>query len=617
MERREMNSMPRRLFVGLRARAHRDERGFTMLETVIALGIITSALVSLAYTATSGFRYVAFAREKQAADQIANQKSEEVRGLAYSKIKQGLKTENLATDPYVASCSGVYKLQLPGTSSCTGEKVVSTSGLANVAPLVPNNGTIGKAQGYPVDYTWRVYISNDCPAVSASCATATPYRITVYVSWDSPNVTGPSEKVQVQSYSWSPAGCVSSNTHPFSAPCQPFYYGQALFPAGSITASGSIANTSFMSASLLLTGAESNVQQEQVSQVQGKVTPTAVTLVDDDACENLLCSSGATSSRTTAADADPSGTTPNYASVTLAAGPLSTYTTTSGDGLTSLTVGNTAGDSGASQAAVTANSSSYPCPPNPPQASSETDGLPCGGSKMRQAGVSSMTLQATASGATLGSTTVASVAAPSPAADSWTFADRETVTGQDTIEDTVDRQIGRVNIGGLPANLTAPAGWDQAFIVLTGYHDKVFATAGTSAAAPTATISAGSLKYWNGSGYTTKDLTTTGTNGRDYSVSTFDQSVTGTISGQTVVVRLQLSAGATLKMASVPTTSSTPSGSGSITRTNVTSTIGSPVSGTFTYTVTINGNQVANLSLVVDLGTITAKSNYQAAPTAG
>jgi type II secretory pathway pseudopilin PulG len=609
-----MRPLPRRLVERLRARVHRDERGFTMLETVIAIGIITSALVSLAYTATGGFRYVAFARERQAADQIANQTMETVRGLAYIKIKQGLKTETLATDPYVESCSGTYRLHLPGTASCAGEKVVTTSGLATVAPLVPNTGTIGRSQGYPVDYTWRVYVSNNCPAVAGSCTATTPYRVTVLVTWDSPNVTGPAESVQIQSYFWSPVGCVSSNTHPFAAPCQQFFYGQALMPAGSISATGTVAGTTFSEASLLLTNAESSVQQEQVSQVQGKVTPSATTLVDGGVCSGETCSAGATSSRTTAADADPSGATPSYSSASLT-GATSAYCTPELACVspTRVSVTNTALDSGASQAAVAASAATYPCPPNPPQASSETDSLPCGGSRVLQGGTLSMV--ATLDGLTpaLGATTIASVQAPGAGKDSWTFTDRETVTGQDTIENTVDRQIGRVDIGGLPANVPAPVGWDGAFIVLTGYHDRVQAIGGTNAAAPTATISAGTLKYWNGLSYTTINLTS----GSNYSLPSYDQIVLATVGLHLVSVRMRLATGSQLKMASVPTTASTPSGAGSITRTSVQSTIGSPVSGTLLYTVSVDGNTVVNLSLAVDLGTITAKTTYQPAPTAG
>jgi hypothetical protein len=232
---------------------------------------------------------------------------------------------------------------------------------------------------------------------------------------------------------------------------------------------------------------------------------------------------------------------------------------------------------------------------------------------MRQAGPISMTAVLNGYAANLGNTTIASIASPSPAADSWTFANRQAASGQaGNIEDTVDRQIGRVNIGGLPANLTAPGGWDQAFIVLNGYHDRVFSAAGTSAAATTATISAGTMKYWNGAGYTTVTLSTT----PNYSVPAFDQTVTGTISGHTVSVRLRLATGSPFRMASVPTTSTTSCGAGPCVS-SATATIGSPVYGTFVYTVSIDGSTVVNLSIAVDLGLITAKSTYQSAPTAG
>jgi hypothetical protein len=435
--------------------------------------------------------------------------------------------------------------------------------------------------------------------------------VTVYISWNSPQVSGVAENLQVQSYYWSPTGCVSSNTHPFAAPCQPFFYGQALMPAGSISATGSVQNLTLSSASLLMTETESTLQQEQVSQVQGKLTPSATTLVDDGACAAPACTGGSTSSRTTAADADPSGATPNYSTTTLAAGPLSAFSTSGGSA--SFSVTNAAGDSGQSQSAVTANAT-YPCPPNPPQASSETDSLPCGGSKIRQAGTLSMSAVLNGlSGTDLGNTTIASIAAVSPAADSWAFANRQAVTGQSgNIEDTVDRQIGRVNVGGLPANLTAPAGWDQAFVVLTGYHDKVFASGGTSAAASTAAISAGTLKYWNGVGYTSVTMST----GSNYSVAAFDQTVSGTVGGKVVSVRMRLATGSPFRMASVPTTSTTSCGAGPCVSSAV-STIGSPVYATFLYTVSINGSTVVNLTLNVDLGTITAKSTYQSAPAAG
>jgi prepilin-type N-terminal cleavage/methylation domain-containing protein len=615
-----MDRLPRRLRVRLRARLHSDERGFTMLEVIIALSLVTAALVTLAYSATNGFRFIAFARERQAADQIGNSVMEDVRGLAYSKIKQGLKTETLGTDPYIQSCSGIYRLRLPGTASCAGEKIVSTSALANVSPLVPNSGTVGTAEGFPVNYSYRVYITNNCTAVAGSCTTLTPYRATVYVSWDSPQISGVAEYVQVQSYFWSPTGCVSSNTHPFAAPCQPFYYGQALMPAGSISITGGgITPLSLASASLLLPEAESTIQQEQVSQVQGKIAASATTLVDAGACADPNCNGGSTSSRTTAADADPSGATPTYAAITGGTflGPSSTYTTTGG--LASFTVANTAGDTGESEAAVTANAT-YPCPPTPvPQASAETDSLPCGGSWIHQAGTLSMTATLNGYAANLGTTTIASMASPGASSvKSYTFSNRQGVAGQSgNLEDTVDRQIGTVVLGGLPSAVPAPAGWSNGFVVLTGYHDRVFASSGTSASTTTAAISAGTLKYWNGTGYTTITLTGGGASGYGYSVPGYDQTVTSTVSGHTVDVRFRLSTGSPFAMGSQPTTATTSCGAGPCVS-SATATVGSPIAATFIYSVTIDGSTVVNdLTFVVDLGTITAKSTYQAAPTAG
>jgi type II secretory pathway pseudopilin PulG len=616
----DMDRLPRRLEVRLGARLHSDERGFTMLEVIIALSLVTAALITLAYTATNGFRYIAFARERQSADQIGNMVMEEVRGLAYSKIKQGLKTETLGTDPYIQSCSGVYTLRLPGTASCAGEKIVSTSALANVTPLVPNSGTIGTAEGYPVNYSYRVYITNDCTAVAGSCTTLTPYRATVYVSWNSPGISGVAEYVQVQSYFWSPTGCVSSNTHPFAAPCQPFFYGQALMPAGSITVTGgAISPLSLESASLVMPEAESTIQQEQVSQVQGKLAGSATTLVDDGACADPNCNGGSTSSRTTAADADPSGATPSYSSITGGTflGPSSTYTTTGGSA--SFTVANVAGDTGESEAAVTANAT-YPCPPTPvPQATAETDSLPCGGSWIHQAGTLSMSATLNGYAANLGTTTIASIASPgSSSVKSYTFSNRQAISGQSgNLEDTVDRQIGTVVLGGLPSAVPAPSGWSNGFVVLTGYHDKVFASAGTGASTTTAAISGGTLKYWNGTGYNTITLTGSGSTGYGYSIPSLDQTVTSSVNGHTVDVRFRVSTGSPFAMGSQPTIATTSCGAGPCVS-SATATIGSPIAGTFMYSVAIDGNTVVNdLTLVVDLGLITAKSTYQAAPTAG
>ena len=76
-----------------------DERGFTIIETMIAITIIFAGMVAMAYTATLGFHSIAYGRERVTADGIADQVLETIRGQAYSKIQTGLSSSDLA-DPY-------------------------------------------------------------------------------------------------------------------------------------------------------------------------------------------------------------------------------------------------------------------------------------------------------------------------------------------------------------------------------------------------------------------------------------------------------------------------------------------------------------------------------------
>ena len=209
----------------LRALAH-DERGFTILETVIAIMVMFASLVALAYTATVGFRSIAYARERVTFNGVADRIMEEIRGQAYTKIQTGLLTSDLAGDANIINCGGaptVYRFE----SCSTGEKIVSSGGVAVTPWINPHSGTVAAAAiTNNVGYTWSTYITNNDPATQ-------PYRVTVIVQWASaayPNKTN--NLVRVQSLFASPSGCVNSATHPFGAPCQPFFYGLAQVPAG-------------------------------------------------------------------------------------------------------------------------------------------------------------------------------------------------------------------------------------------------------------------------------------------------------------------------------------------------------------------------------------------------
>jgi hypothetical protein len=81
------------------------------------------------------------------------------------------------------------------------------------------------------------------------------------------------------------------------------------------------------------------------------------------------------------------------------------------------------------------------------------------------------------------------------------------------------------------------------------------------------------------------------------------------ISGHTVTVRISAS---TTNPATVTTTSTTPSGTS--TRTDATAQV-IPPTATILYSITVDGQSVANLTISVNLNTLEARGVYAVAPT--
>src|SRR5437667_170417 len=149
--------MSNSLIARVRARCRLgSEAGFTLVEVMVAAGILLTALVAMAYTMTVALSYTGFSRQRQGATGLANPTLDHVRALDL---------------------------------------------------------------------------------------TSHSYRVTVEVSWAHPQVKGVSSKVTTQSVFFSSSGCLSSGTHPFAAPCQPFFYATADTQPGLIQVSGSIGTT--------------------------------------------------------------------------------------------------------------------------------------------------------------------------------------------------------------------------------------------------------------------------------------------------------------------------------------------------------------------------------------
>ncbi|HET7236440.1 MAG TPA: hypothetical protein VFK59_08405 [Actinomycetota bacterium] len=613
----------RSLLVRFHARVHGDERGFSLIETVIAAGIIFTALITLAFSATAGFGYQDLARQRQAGTGLANQIMEEIRGLAYERIQAGLLSTDLAGDPNIVDCSGVKRFlscTVDADEPGTGEAIVSSPGLSTTAPLVPHRGSTTPALD-GTTYEWATYVTRDASVVSA------PFRVTVIVTW-SGGLKGraPNKLVRVQSLFWSPGGCRNTATHPFAAPCQPFLYGSANVPRSSIFVEGTVDQLSFAHGDLLTPGLSSSVQQEQIQKAQGAWRGAEILLTDTASVET----GGAGAAGSTDADSDPGTTTPTYGSyacpgdIVCGAGALDLSASDNAIGFTA--PGVTAGI----DSAIAAGGASV-CPPSP--ATAETDGLMCSGGSIIQGGSLSATLTLAHDGLAPGAITLAQVAAPAQA--STTFVHRNafpsttgcspTSTSDGCTVSTASRSVGTVNVGGLPAGFTPPEGWagenawNGYLLSIVGYADTVSASAGTHAPLPTVSQS-GTIYYWNGTGYTSVSVTDAALGAM---TSCDDAVVTG---GPCSEVELTQDFGGrllTVILSTVPgccapgSTSITPAEpSGEATRTDAAA--GSvPPTLQMSYELWDGATLIADLTISVNLGTLEARGTYAAAPVEG
>ena len=614
---------------GILCRLRSDERGFSLLETVIAITVIFGALLTLSYAATIGFQYESLARQKQTATGIADQIMEQTRGLAWDRITAGHLSSDLTADPnLVTSCAGdaagVYRLL-----SCTaqtgrpgsGERVVAgASSCASstpdcVYPLVRHTGQITQNN---IAYTWRTYDTNNCPTLTTGgCAATTPYRMTVIVTWTGGRVA-PNKIVQVQSLFWSPTGCRSTSTHPFAAPCQPFFLGVSSVAQGSINVTGTVAGTTFESGDLSTSGVQSSVQQEQLSQTEGSFSQSGVRLVDSLGAATAAGDVAASS----AADTDPGTGASTWSEVTCGTSVLCAGGSVS-TGSSNTVVLTAPGGETAQSDSTTAAGAANICPPPPD--TGQTDGKPCSGSRIQQGGELSAVVTLNGAATPLGDATLARIlaAAGSP---NTTFSDRvqynatglcSPITGSDgCLEQTTTRAVGTVNVGALPENVPATLpwtgvnAWNGYYFSIVGYTDNATAAVGSNSSssaaggnvpAPTASIGVGATVHcWNGIGYTTV-LASSAT---AVACAPFD--FTWPISGH--MIRIQMSG------TTSPAVITRSPQAAATSQTDVTAQI-TPPGATITYVVTVDGATVADLTITVNLNTLEARGTYAAAPT--
>jgi hypothetical protein len=584
----------------------RSEEGFSITEATAAMGVILVGFMAMAYTSTIGFKYIGLARQRQSATGLANQVMEQIRALPFDTLKRGLGNTDLqtTTDPNITPHGNATTYTYTGTN----ERIPHGNN-PTVTPLVPHQRTTTVGPTTYTEYAYVTYYGNNL--------TAATFRAVVVVTWTSLAKNAVPGRVVSQTLLYSPKGCVSTATHPFASPCQPFLYGDASAAQGTITVSGTVQSIDLDHASIWSIGLSSDMQAEQISAVQGAARRPGI---------ELQLTGGAVQSYgresiSSGADNDPAQPDLDYATASSSGESSGSLSSTANNNAVAATLTVASGGTGgtASTTSTTSSSGSHPCP-NITGVTNQTDGLACGGSSVTPGSTRAITVTLNNNGVNAGTASLASIAPPT--GPSTAVTDRGLSTGDGLLSVSMSRSLGEIRVGGLLDGLAAaavPAAWAGYLIQITGFSESISAQAGVGTSAPTASRS-GTLKYWNGNGYTTVTLGI----GNPVAIPVSTVHILDNIQGAPVNVDIAGAVGPSgavdcnTWVTGCPTTggTATTSTANGTTRTAASASAASPLVADISYKVTKGGSVVADMVIHFDLGTLLAKASYQASPSA-
>ncbi len=570
---------------------------------MVAQGIILVSLLSLAYTATIGFTDIALARQRQGANGLANRLIEQVRALPFQHIQTGLSTTDSTvvaggdSGKILGSGCGTGNLCYRPTTTAPLERIARGNNPASV-PLNPHRATTTVGVTPYTRYVYITVVNNDL--------TLNAYRITVVVEWTPPHRGAVRASVQAQTIAYSPQGCTSTATHPFAAPCQPFIYSGAQLPAASIQVipepnqsfTGGIRGLDLEKASIYSVGQSANAQAEQVTAVAGRALTSGIDL------KRIGVSATPSGQQVvlSTADNDPSQPGGEHDDLSSVLGSGGTTLSLVDDDL--FAVSHTAGDTISAMGTMNAGTS-HPC-------GGQTDDLACARTTGTGNSLNRVRLQVDQGGVDLEDAVIAQMSGSAIASSA--LVHRDLPTGLDgSMGVQLTRSLPNVLLGGLPTDFAGPTGWNTALglVSVSGYSATLEAQAGesTSALPLSGAVTAGTVQFWNGTGYTTIPTSTlTSTVQTSFPVA-FD--VTRIIDGKDVRVVMDgnfLAGGLTISSTGTSTN-----------RTQAEVRALPALAGSMIYRIFIGPNTdseqlQAALTFNVDLGTQIASASYSTAP---
>jgi prepilin-type N-terminal cleavage/methylation domain-containing protein len=136
------------------------ERGFTIVEVMVATAIMLVAALSLGAVLTNATSAVALSQQSQQASELASSVIAETEALSWATLSSGL-DNNAASDPYFAGDSNISATgSAPGNQCFEGMPLV-------VNGLAPATCPSGSSQGGP-SYPWQGVSGPSCASSLSS-----------------------------------------------------------------------------------------------------------------------------------------------------------------------------------------------------------------------------------------------------------------------------------------------------------------------------------------------------------------------------------------------------------------------------------------------------------------
>lgn len=602
----------------------RGEGGFALVEVIIAFSVLLVALTGIGLEMGTQYSSIGTSHSEQTGQAVLARLLNEARALPYTVVAKGLSS----TDTTATSTTTYIKKEGLGTSTWVFQDSTLASGNGTGEALNHYSPPSGLTPPPPFDKHKSCFST----AGSSVTCTATHYftaltfstkyhskivtgatktwlshviRVTVFVTWrggsDKGSLGAPTT-LTGQTLIFSKAvACTSVGflTTPDPASCQPNFTGTAFAGNGIIAIKPVSATTTaitglpFTSFDLVLPGTSSTQELTQTSTVLGTAQASGGTIAPTSSLDQeSLVITKATNDLATGTSDDQSLTLVQKATTLKSTSATGTYIVTATPSTT---------DTGTS-VSTTSATSTHVCKNF--TGTEVTTSLPCGFGKAAQG--TTVTLAATFG--TAGQATLASVGA-TPTHTDRVLTERyaraavatcPTASKNGCINSSARGGLGTVKLAGLPANVTAPSGWSGYLLKLSGFHARATAWAKSASSWLTGNMTTvtGTLSYFNGTGYSTLTL---GTTAQSVPSSTITVT-TGTISVK-MTPHLVVGGAACTK-----TTTSSHPGLAHLERCSV-----APLSGTITYVVSKGATTIADFTMTVSLGSISASTSYQVA----